>query len=298
MSIVPDMKTKLEAADFSALGRFADNIAAGLKLLSRKPRRRGRQILSRGGAGLPLAAVLAASALILFVLCADVPGSAAAFVWSIDATAIRVARRLPNWIVIVFNELTDFGKSGWFLWPVGLALLAIAGIVATRTLSRMSRLVLASVAIRLEFLFAAIAVPGIFTNIVKRFIGRGRPFVGGDVDVYKPFDPSAAYASMPSGHATTALSVLIAFGALFPAWRPYLWAYAIVICVSRVVVTAHHPTDVLAGAVVGALGALLVRNAFATRNLAFGVAGDGTVTALAGPSWQRVKAVARRIAGS
>jgi undecaprenyl-diphosphatase len=292
------MKTKFGTADFPALRRFAENIVAGLKLLFRKPRRRGRQMLSRRGAGLPLVVALAASGLILFVLYNDVSKWAGAFVWSIDATAIRAARRLPNWIVIVFNELTDFGKSGWFLWPVGLALLAIAGIAATCTLSRMSRLVLASVAIRLEFLFAAIAVPGIFTNIVKRFIGRGRPFVGGDVDVYRPFDLSAAYASMPSGHATTALSVLIAFGALFPAWRPYLWAYAIVICVSRVVITAHHPTDVLAGAVVGALGALLVRNAFAVRNLAFAVTENGKVTALAGPSWRRIKAVARRIAGS
>jgi undecaprenyl-diphosphatase len=160
----------------------------------------------------------------------------------------------------------------------------------------MSRLVLATVAVRLEFVFAAIALPGILTNIIKPIFGRGRPFVG-NADVYQPFDGRAAFASLPSGHATTAFSVLVAFGLLFPSWRPYLWIYAIVIALSRVAVLAHHPTDVLAGAVVGTLGTFVVATAFALGRRGLLVDGQGQIGAMAGPSWRRIKTVARSITG-
>jgi membrane-associated phospholipid phosphatase len=68
-----------------------------------------------------------------------------------------------------------------------------------------------------------------------------------------------------------------------------------VIAVSRVVLTAHHPSDVLAGAVFGLVGALLVRNWFAARRLGFASCADGTVRALAGPSFARIKRVARQL---
>ena len=61
---------------------------------------------------------------------------------------------------------------------------------------------------------------------------------------------------MPSGHATTAFAALVAIGAIFPQARALMWIYAVLIALSRVVVTAHHPSDVIAGAIVGAAGAL------------------------------------------
>ena len=75
--------------------------------------------------------------------------------------------------------------------------------------------------------------------------------------------------AFPSGHATTAFAAAIAFGALWPRLRPLLWTYAIVIALSRVIVTAHHPSDVVAGAIAGAVGALLVRDWMAARRLGF-----------------------------
>ncbi len=295
MSFARDMKEKLAAADISAvLNRFAGNVAGGIGWLARGPRGPGTQMVCVGAVRLPLLAAIAVGCVLIF---ATVRSPLASAIWAFDSAAIRAARRLPGWIVVIFNELTDFGKSGWFLWPLGIALLATAAVAAIFPLTRMSRLVLAMLAVRMEFLFAAIAVPGIFANILKRFVGRGRPFVGGDADVYLPFDWRAAYASMPSGHATTGFSVLVAFGVLFPQWRPYLWAYALVIAISRVVVTAHHPSDVLAGALIGALGAVMVRNAFAVRRRAFTLDAIGLIHPMAGPSWQRIKTVARGITG-
>ncbi len=56
-----------------------------------------------------------------------------------------------------------------------------------------------------------------------------------------------------------------------------MWTYAVVIALSRVVLTAHFPSDVMVGAVVGVVGALLVRDWFAMRGLAFVLGADGTV---------------------
>lgn len=211
-----------------------------------------------------------------------------------DVWAIETARKLPHAIIFIFRELiTDFGKSGWWLWPLAFIFLVLA--LAPPNLPRSSQAVVAALMVRVAFVFLAIGVPSLFATIVKRLIGRARPFVGGSANafLYQPFNEHAAYASMPSGHATTAFAAAVALGALFPKARLWLWIYAVLICISRVVVTAHHPSDVLAGALVGGLGALWVRNHFAARRLGFGVDPDGTVHAFAGPSLRRVKSVAR-----
>ena len=146
---------------------------------------------------------------------------------------------------------------------------------------------------RFGFLFVAIAAPGLFTTIVKRLIGRARPYVGGydNPFLYKPFIWQPAYASMPSGHATTAAAAAVAIGAVWPRARPLMWLYALMIMFSRVVVVAHHPSDVLAGALVGAVGVLLLRRLFAARRLAFS---PRDLRPYPWPSWRRLKAAFRR----
>jgi membrane-associated phospholipid phosphatase len=59
------------------------------------------------------------------------------------------------------------------------------------------------------------------------------------------------------------------------------------------VLLAHHPSDVVAGALVGTVGAMAVRYWFAARRLGFAIHRDGTIVALSGPSPDRLKRVAR-----
>jgi membrane-associated phospholipid phosphatase len=210
----------------------------------------------------------------------------------IDAPIARAATRLPHWYRWFNEQITDFGKSGWVLWPFGMLFLALAALPSATT--RISQAVMAAFMVRVGFVFLAVGVPGLFVTTIKRVIGRARPMVdhGPHPFEFHPFSV-AAYASMPSGHATTAFSVLVALGTLWPRGRTVLWIYALAIVVSRVVVSAHYPSDVLAGAVVGTVGALLVRRWFALRRLGFSLAPDGRVHQYPGPSLRRLKAVAR-----
>jgi undecaprenyl-diphosphatase len=215
----------------------------------------------------------------------------------IDSETIGINKRAPLWIFVVFDEVTDFGKSGWFLWPAGLLLLTLAA-AASPSLGRMSQLILISLAARVGFVFLAIGLPSLAVTVAKRLIGRARPGrfdSAGPLD-FLPFSWRVDYASLPSGHSTTAFAAAVALGALFPRARIFLWGYAIVIALSRVIVGAHFPSDVLAGAIAGALGALLVRWWFAARGLGFSVGTDGLIHVRPGPSLRRIKKVAARLA--
>lgn len=196
--------------------------------------------------------------------------AAVASMFLLDRQAAAWTRQLPQGVRNGLEAITNAGLSGWYLYPLGIAILGLA-IAIPPSMPRLSRGVLAAVTSRFLFLFWAIAAPGLFTTIVKRVIGRARPLVDAHDNpfTYMPFAWHPDYASLPSGHAATAASVALAFGALWPRARPVLWLYALVIMFSRVVVMAHHPSDVIVGAAVGAAGAALMRRFFAARGLVF-----------------------------
>ncbi len=213
----------------------------------------------------------------------------------VDQRAYRIALALPMWLVDLFFEITDFGRSGWILVPTG-GLLVLIALVASSALDHMTRGVLAMMTVRIGFVFVAVGLPGAIFAIIKRWIGRVRPSPLGPF-AYEPFSWRPQYASLPSGHTLTAFAALVAIGTLFPRARPFLWAYAFLIAMSRVAVAAHYTSDVIAGAALGTLGALLVRDWFAQRRLGFVVGPDGVVRALPGPSGRRIKKVARALIG-
>ena len=270
---------RTEGDAWQLLRRCVVNVLTALNVLMRPPRTRApRSVFS------PRTLALGTAIAIVAVLL---------LAWTVDAPASRDAGNLPRWVVSPFDEITDFGKSGWFLWPLGLLFLALAALPPV--LTPVSQRVLATIMVRAGFLFTAIAVPSLFVSIAKRIIGRARPNVGGSLDpfLFVPFKWQAAYAGMPSGHATTAFAVLVAFGTLWPRARTTLLIYALLIAISRVVVLAHYPTDVLAGAFVGVVGAMMVRSYFAQRRLGFSIGPGGQIHQLPGPSLKRIKAVAR-----
>jgi membrane-associated phospholipid phosphatase len=189
--------------------------------------------------------------------------------------------------------LTDFGKSGYVLWLLS-AMLFVVALVSPR-LQGTSRSLLLGLGTRLQFIFFAVLVPVLAGELIKWIVGRGRPFVGGEANAFNfaHFAGGEAYASFPSGHAVTSFALAFAVTAIWPQARIVMAVYAVLIALSRLVLLAHHPSDVAAGALIGVIGAMAVRYWFAARRLGFAIGRDGAILPLTGPTLGRFKRVAR-----
>lgn len=206
----------------------------------------------------------------------------------LDPTSVARARALPESVRTAFAIVTEFGESGKLLWPVGILLILCAALADPRR-GKIPSLVVTAVAVRLGFVFCAVGFSRLVVSVLKFLIGRGRPvnFDEYGAFIFRPFGWNVDFYSLPSGHAANGFSIAVALGLLFPAWRPFLLVYAVLIAISRPIVAAHYPSDVIAGAVVGIIGAILVRDWFALRRLGFVVRADGSVKTLPGPSFRR-----------
>jgi undecaprenyl-diphosphatase len=220
-------------------------------------------------------------------------GVVVVLMYGLDATEIGLMppRGTPSlWPVRI---LTDFGKSAYVLSSLAAALFAVAVILPC--LQGTARFVLLSFGTRLQFLFFAVLVPVLAGEVIKWIVGRGRPFVGGEADVFNfvHFAGTEAYASFPSGHAIASFALAFAVAALWPRARIAMIMYAALIAISRLVLLAHHPSDVVAGALIGVVGAIFVQYWFAARRLGFAVSADGAIWQRTGPSPGHLKRVAR-----
>lgn len=165
---------------------------------------------------------------------------------SADDALNRFALR-DTGITDFFKAVTDAGAPTVTL---GLGLLVAAGFFALRRRSSAS--------------FAAVSVIGAYgiAYVAKKGVDRHRPVW----DAAHAVTPETG-ASFPSGHATgTSALVAVLILAAVPllgavaarrAARVVLILYVIVIAVSRPVLGVHFPTDVLAGAALGAGWTLL-----------------------------------------
>ncbi|WP_037658163.1 phosphatase PAP2 family protein, partial [Streptomyces aurantiacus] len=71
----------------------------------------------------------------------------------------------------------------------------------------------------------------------------------------EPLVRTAGRHSFPSSHASSAVAAALAYGALRPVGARLVPPLAAAMCVSRMVVGVHYPSDIAAGAALGAFAA-------------------------------------------
>jgi membrane-associated phospholipid phosphatase len=189
-----------------------------------------------------------------------------------------------------FRILTDFGKDSYVVALLAVLLLAV--VLAAPALHGPARRRLLAIGLRLQFVLLAVSVPLVVGELVKWTAGRGRPFVGGEANPFNfvPFAGTEAHASFPSAHSITAFALAFAVAAVWPRMRGLVIAYALVIAFTRLVLLAHHPSDVVAGATIGIIGVMCVRYWFAARGLGFSIGSGGLISPVAGGSLKGVAA--------
>jgi membrane-associated phospholipid phosphatase len=198
-------------------------------------------------------------------------------------------------IVDFFAEITRYGESDWILIPAGLLLL-ITVAVALLVRWKLMRTMLWQFSALYAFIFFGVGVPSLVATLAKRAIGRGRPdqFDQYGLLYFRPNWADYGFQGFPSGHATTAFALAMVLAFLAPRWTAVAMVFGALVAASRVIVGAHYPSDVVAGAIVGILGAYLVRLVFAQRGWGFRVMPDGSIQQRAMSSLRRYLILKRR----
>jgi undecaprenyl-diphosphatase len=211
----------------------------------------------------------------------------------VDPFMLERARELPPEVKKFFATITNIGRSNWMLIPTGMA---IALALRRRHAGFRNSAAYGLIASTIGFVFVSVGGAGLIANVAKNIIGRARPKLFetmGPLE-FKLFAFSPDYASFPSGHATNIFAFATVIAMLWPRGRVLLYAVAVWIAASRVLIGQHYFTDVVAGVILGTVFPYVVRERFAARRWLFErVRGGGyrirgmrTQAWLNWPSWQ------------
>lgn len=203
------------------------------------------------------------------------------FLFTIDGLSPGWPRDVTKAVRHTFQAITQLGRSNWLLVPSGVLCIALLLADWDRT-SRRIAAAWTELGALSGFFFVSIAAAGMTTNFVKWTLGRSRPILFDTDGPYRltPISFDYSHVSFPSGHTTTAAAAAMALVLIFPG-RPWVKVAAVVfavsIGVSRVMVRAHYPSDVVGGMFVGIAVTILCAHAFGRRGIAFQSQADGTL---------------------
>jgi len=110
------------------------------------------------------------------------------------------------------------------------------------------------------YLILSCVVSGVLHHVIKVIVGRYRPRYLFTEDLYgfSPLNFDIAMNSFPSGHSQTIFSICVALSIIYPRHLILLLLLAIMVGVSRIMILAHFPSDVIFGAYLGIVTAILL----------------------------------------
>ena len=169
----------------------------------------------------------------------------------------------------VFRIISNVGDATFWL------LLASAGIIFCIYIRSTQYLVpyhrqLKVYLLQLTFVTSTWLLSGVIHHVIKIVLGRYRPRYLFSENWYgiNPLNFNIAHNSFPSGHTQTIFAITIGLTLLYPRLGIFLVPLAVLVGISRVVLIAHYPSDVLFGAYLGMATAILVkRHYFDKRNI-------------------------------
>lgn len=103
---------------------------------------------------------------------------------------------------------------------------------------------------RFWFLWLCVMLPTVTCFVLKVLCGRARPDMWLDARYYGFYglQTKGTFWSFPSGHTTTVMGVILGLSIIFPRWFKTLITLGILVALSRILLTRHYLTDVLAAA--------------------------------------------------
>jgi membrane-associated phospholipid phosphatase len=160
---------------------------------------------------------------------------------------------LNHSIIDIFEIITALGITKWYL-IAGTVLYLFFGLIYKKKLQSMRSL----------FVLFSLSLCGIVLHLIKWIAGRHRP-----IDLFNHgyfgfnyFGIGYELTSFPSGHAQTAFTLATALTILFPRWGIPAFIVAGAVGISRIILTSHYLSDVIAGAGVGILFTFAVKYLF------------------------------------
>ncbi len=161
-------------------------------------------------------------------------------------------------IIDIAEIVTVFGESRWYYILLILAYLPLRIIWKNKLWS-----------MKLLFIFLSISASGLINLLVKWLAGRHRPidYFSHSLFGFNYFSLSHESTSFPSGHAVMAFSLAAAVSILFPRASIVAFIIAISIGMTRIILTAHYSSDVIAGAGIGILSTMIVKYIFDRKKI-------------------------------
>lgn len=161
---------------------------------------------------------------------------------------------IPQNIFLAFEILTFFASNVFIIF-----VLVVLLIYYIKTRSR-----------KLVYIISSVSLTWLVTYIIKITLGRTRPslFIEKDLFQLSLMKFADVMNSFPSAHSSTAFALATSVSLLYPKYKYFLFFYAFMIALSRIVIGKHYLSDVIFGAFLGIVASIILKDKlFPVKNI-------------------------------